>query len=183
MIVESKKNNSELIKSVKSLTDEVNRYIIVFDNSFDNFQAYQELKLLEKYVNAKRNVSIMNIICFEYILLEFDQLIEWIYAPDYDFRSKRATAILAREKLIAALKTGNLNYKALREVVEYDNKLDDHNIEQLSAKLLYDLTRNTGFEVSRGNIGECWIRSVIGPADSTTIYVVWIHIGYLLLIK
>ena len=38
VIVESKKNNSELVKAVKSLQDEENKYIIVFDNSFDNLQ-------------------------------------------------------------------------------------------------------------------------------------------------
>ena len=38
IIVESKKNNSELVKAVKSLQDEENKYIIVFDNSFDNLQ-------------------------------------------------------------------------------------------------------------------------------------------------
>lgn len=27
------------------------------------------------------------------------------------------------------------------------------------AKLLFDLTRNTGFEVSKRSIGECWIKS------------------------
>ena len=34
--VESKTNNSELVKAVKSLSDEENKYIIVLDNSFDN---------------------------------------------------------------------------------------------------------------------------------------------------
>ena len=34
--VESKKNNSELVKAVKGLKDKANRYIVVFDNSFDN---------------------------------------------------------------------------------------------------------------------------------------------------
>lgn len=43
--------------------------------------------------------------------------------------------------------------------MEYDKNLDSHNIEQISAKLLFDLTRNTGFEVSKGSIGECWIKS------------------------
>ena len=36
VIVESKKNNSELVKAVSILQDATNRYIIVFDNSFDN---------------------------------------------------------------------------------------------------------------------------------------------------
>ena len=32
-------------------------------------------------------------------------------------------------------------------------------MEQLSAGILFDLTRNTGFEVSKGSVGECWIKS------------------------
>ena len=48
VIVESKKNNSELVKDVRKLEDEENRYIIVFDNSFDNLQVYQEQKILKR---------------------------------------------------------------------------------------------------------------------------------------
>lgn len=49
-----------------------------------------------------------------------------------------------------------MNYKAIREIMDYDSSLQNHNIEQLSAKLLFDITRNTGFEVSKGDLGECW---------------------------
>lgn len=117
VIVESKKNNSELVKSVRTLQDTENRYIIVFDN----LQIVMEKKRLKKYVNEKENVFLLNIICFEYLLLEFKELIEWIYAPEDEFLQKRAKAI--------------------------------------AAKLLFDLTRNTGFEVSKGILGECWIKS------------------------
>ncbi len=48
VIVESKKNNSELVKAVKTLQDEENKYIIVFDNSFDNLQVVMEQKRLKK---------------------------------------------------------------------------------------------------------------------------------------
>ena len=65
VIVESKKNNSELVKAVKSLEDQENRYIIVFDNSFDNFQVYQEQKILNEYIDKKNNVLLINVICFE----------------------------------------------------------------------------------------------------------------------
>lgn len=159
VIVESKKNNSELVKSVKALTDRTNRYIIAFDNSFDNVQLYMEQKALKKAAASKENVTLLNLICFEYILLEFDQLIHWIYAVDDAFLEKRAPAVKAREKLVRALSSGELNYKEIREVVEYDSKIKNHNIEQIAAKLLFDLTRNTGFEVSKGAIGECWMKS------------------------
>ena len=55
--VEGKKNNSELVKSVKALKDISNKYIIVFDNSFDNLQVVMEQKLLRSYVDGKDNVD------------------------------------------------------------------------------------------------------------------------------
>lgn len=159
VIVESKKNNSELVKAVKTLQDEENKYIIVFDNSFDNLQVVMEQKRLKKYVNEKKNVFLLDIICFEYILLEFQELIEWIYAPEDEFLQKRARAVEARHKLVEFLQEDNFDYKGIREIVDYDKHIEEHNIEQLSAKLLFDLTRNTGFEVSKGVLGECWIKS------------------------
>ena len=47
----------------------------------------------------------------------------------------------------------------IREIKDYCDNLEDYNIEQLSAKILFELTRNTGFVVSKGSIGECWIKS------------------------
>lgn len=156
VIVESKMNNRELVKAVKGLTDKENRYIIALDNSFDNVQVYMEQKILKEAADIKDNVFLLNLICFEYTLLELDKLIDWIYAPEDEFREKRAGAITAREKLINIIKSGEMNYREIQEIIDYDSNLNNHNIEQLSAKLLFDLTRNTGFEVSKANLGECW---------------------------
>lgn len=79
--------------------------------------------------------------------MEFDKLIDWIYAPEDKFREKRAGAIAARNRFVQMISTGDVNYKEIQEIIDYDANLTDHNIEQLSAKLLLDLTRNTGFEV------------------------------------
>lgn len=159
VIVESKKNNSELVKAVKALQDRNNQYIIVLDHAFDNLQVYREQKLLKTYADGKDNVFLLSIICFEYLLLEFDKLVDWIYAPDDEFLIKRAWAVKAREILLPMIRSGELNYTSIREIVTNDNYKKEYNIEQLSARLLYDLTRNTGFEISKGKIGDCWIRS------------------------
>lgn len=159
IVLESKQNNSELVKAVKALEDSENRYIVVFDNSFDNLQVTMEQKMLRKYAGDKENVVLMDIICFEYILLEFKELIEWIYAPDDEFLVKREKAITAREKLVKTIQSGEINYKDIREIIEYNENVDNYNVEQLSARILFDLTRNTGFEVSKGSVGECWIKS------------------------
>lgn len=78
-----------------------------------------------------------------------------VNAPDDEFIQKRAKAVSARRELIQCIQCGDMDYKKIKEVLEYDQYIENHNIEQLSAKLLFDLTRNTGFEVSKGNIGEC----------------------------
>lgn len=159
IVLESKKNNSELVKAVKALEDSENRYIVVFDNSFDNLQVAMEQKLLKKYAGEKENVVLMDIICFEYILLEFKELIAWIYAPNDEFLVKRKKVITAREKLVKTIQSGDVDYKEIREIIEYNKNVDNYNVEQLSARILFDLTRNTGFEVSKGSVGECWINS------------------------
>lgn len=127
--VESKKNNSELVKAVKNLEDMENRYVIVFDNSFDNLQVTMEQKLLKQYADKKENIVLLDIICFEYVLLEFKNLINWIYAPDDDFLKKRAGVIAARSKLVSSIENGNMNYKDIKEIVEYDEHIIEHNIE------------------------------------------------------
>lgn len=165
VIVESKTNNRELVKAVKGLTDKENRYIIALDNSFDNVQIYMEQKIMKEAADIRDNVFLLELICFEYTLLEFDKLIDWIYTPEDEFREKRAGAIAAREKLVNIIKSGEMNYKAIQEIIDYDSNLNNHNIEQLSAKLLFDLTRNTGFEVSKGDLGECWRQNCCEWAD------------------
>jgi hypothetical protein len=118
-----------------------------------------EQKILRQYTDKKDNVFIMDIICFEYLLLEFKDLISWIYASDDEFLTKRIKAIMAREKLVSMIETDEFNYKDIKEIIDYNESVNNYNIEQLSAKILFDLTRNTGFEVSKGNIGECWVTS------------------------
>ena len=87
------------------------------DNSFDNLQAVMELKLLKHYVDKRNNVFLMDIVCFEYILLGFKDLIKWIYAPYDEFLVKRAAMITARNKLVDCIETGELNYKDFREIL------------------------------------------------------------------
>lgn len=48
---------------------------------------------------------------------------------------------------MSSIGSSELNYKEIQEIMEYDKHIKEHNIEQLAARLLFDLTRNTGFEV------------------------------------
>lgn len=56
VVVESKKNCSELVRAVRSLGGSDNRYIIALDNSFDNLQSVMERKLLKRYTEGQDNI-------------------------------------------------------------------------------------------------------------------------------
>ena len=118
-----------------------------------------QIGLAKNTTKEKDNVVLLDIICFEYILLEFKELIDWVFTPDDEFLEKRADIISARTKLLRAISNGDSSYKEIKEIKDYCDNIEDYNIEQLSAKILFELTRNTGFEVSKSGIGECWIRS------------------------
>ncbi|MCM1180739.1 MAG: DEAD/DEAH box helicase family protein, partial [Clostridium sp.] len=67
---------------------EIKRNLDLEDNQLDDkvvFESDAYVDALNHYAKEKSNVSIMNIICFEYILLEFDKLIDWIYASNDEF--------------------------------------------------------------------------------------------------
>ena len=45
-------------------------------------------------------------------------LIDWIYAPEDEFRDKRAGAIAATKKISSnVLDSGEMNYKAIQEII------------------------------------------------------------------
>lgn len=62
VIVESKTNNSELIKAVQNLSDHENKYIVAFDQAFDNIQVVREHQLLQTCIRERRNVYELRLI-------------------------------------------------------------------------------------------------------------------------
>lgn len=161
VIVESKRNCSRLIKAIQDLKDTDNYYIIAYDHSFDNEQVVRELIHLKRACRIHRNIFELDMISFEYLLLEFEKLIQWIYAEDDGFRKSRKQLIGLREELLAAV-GHHCDYKEIKGIRDYIKAADEYNIERLASKILFDLTRNTGFEVSKGALGICWRSSCCG---------------------
>lgn len=154
VVLESKTNSSELVKSVAKI-DSSDTYIVALDHSFDNDQSIREISTLREVIQKKNNVYELNLISFEFVLLSFPLLLDWIYAEKDEFREKRAYLITVREKLLEAVGKQK-DYKEIPEIMDWLNKIDEYNIEQITAKLLYELTRNTGFVVDKSNLGVCW---------------------------
>ena len=95
---------------------------------------------------------------FEFALLSFDLLEQWVFAEEDEMREKRKNLLQARAVFLKQNSSGAdaTGLQAFKEAfADYESK----NSEQIAAKLLYGITRNTGFETDKSQVGDCFINT------------------------
>ena len=103
--VESKKNNSELCKAVSKIVDDENKYYILMDNAIDNPDVPRETQRLHIALKDKRNVALIKIHSFEFVLLSFRLLEDWVFANEDVLKEKRAKLIEQKIYLLTSSAT------------------------------------------------------------------------------
>ena len=103
-IVESKGSNQGILDAVLDLEiKDDDKYYIAFDYVVDNQDIrnkYRVLKSIEKSSEGK--LIILDMICFEYLILAFDKLVEWTGTGKTD-------KIKIREEVLAAVENHRIN--------------------------------------------------------------------------
>ena len=158
IIVEAKHGNSQLIKNAGNINEDGNLYYIMMDTVPDNPDILRELKRLKKNISGKNNVKVIKLHSFEFALLSFEYLEKWIFAEHDELKDKRKQKITAKQKFVELMTTGgNIDeLKAFKSVYSYESNT---NSEKIAARLLCDITRNTGFETNKSKIGSCFVCS------------------------
>lgn len=158
MIVQSKGNNTGLRKAASQIENDGNEYYILIDHAVDNPDVLREVKKLNLSVRGKENVTIIRIHSFELVLLSFRKLEDWIFASVDELKEKRRYLLNAGKILVQVMLCGG-NSEQLSRLKSELGFADRLNSEQISAKLLFEITRNTGFETDKGHLGECFLNS------------------------
>lgn len=156
IIVETKRNNTRLRQEASRIINDGNTYYILIDAFMDNADVLRELDGLKRGISGKENVFIVDIRSFEFVLLSFRLLEQWVFAQNDWLKDKRRELLQAR-KLFVELETVGGTDETLAELKELFPYMLNHSNEQVSAELLYQITRNTGFETSKGKLGECFL--------------------------
>ena len=154
-VVESKRNNTELCKAVSKLNSD-DRYYVLMDYAIDNPDVLRETQRLYSVVKGKNNVAVIKIHSFEFVLLSFQLLENWVFAEEDELKDKRKKLLELKSEFVDLICNGGEaeRLSVLKETLGYSKKL---NTEHLSAKILFEITRNTGFETTKGKLGECFI--------------------------
>ena len=79
LVVESKGSNQGLLDEVIDLNIKADeRYYIAFDYVVDNQDIRNKYRMLKSIADkAEGKIIILDMICFEYLILAFDKLVEW----------------------------------------------------------------------------------------------------------
>ena len=104
LVVESKWSNQGLLDALIDLDiKDDDKYYIAFDYVVDNQDIrnkYRVLKAIEK--SSEGRLIILDMICFEYLILVFDKLVEWTGTGKVD-------KIKIREEVLAAVENHRIS--------------------------------------------------------------------------
>ena len=117
IVVQTKKNNSRLRKDACAVSNDGNTYFILIDSFVDNADVLREIDKLKKGTSEKENVSIVDIRSFEFALLSFTLLEQWVFAEDDWLKEKRQELLKARELFVKLQTQGGDAAKATAEPV------------------------------------------------------------------
>lgn len=114
LVVESKGSNQGILDALSDLElENDDRYYIAFDYVVDNQDIrnkYRMLKIIEEKSEGK--IIILDMICFEYLILAFETLVEWTGIGKTD-------KIKIREEVLAAVENHRINLSKINDERHY----------------------------------------------------------------
>ena len=154
-VVESKGSNQGLLDAVLDLDiKDDDKYYIAFDYVVDNQDIrnkYRVFKSIEKSSEGK--LIILDMICFEYLILAFDKLVEWTGTGKKD-------KIKIREEVLAAVENHRINLSMIddEKTLQYIAGFKRYSTERVMKSLVGEFTQNEKWSVKGHLMGECWYK-------------------------
>ena len=155
LVVESKENNQNLLDALLDIDmKEDDEYYIAFDYVVDNQDIrnkYRMLKLMENKAEGK--VIILDMICFEYLILAFDKLVEWTGTGKTD-------KIKIREEVLSAIEDHRINLSKIEDekTLQYLAGFKRYSTERVMKSLVGEFTQNEKWSIKGSLMGECWYK-------------------------
>ena len=153
LVVESKESNQGILNAVSDLRpEEEDKYYIAFDYVVDNQDIRNKYRLL-KSIAEKSNgrIIILDMICFEYLILAFDYLVPWTGSGKKD-------KIRIREEVLAAVEDHRIHLSKIHDekTLQYVVGFKRYSTERVMKSLLGEFTQNEKWSVKGPLMGECW---------------------------
>ena len=109
------------------------------------------LKSIEE--NSEGKIVILDMICFEYLILAFDKLAEWTGIGKTD-------KIKIREEVLAAVENHTIDLSKIddEKTLQYIARFKRYSAERVMKSLVGEFTQNEKWSVKGALMGECWYK-------------------------
>lgn len=148
--VESKGSNQGLLDAVLDLEmKDDDKYYIAFDYVVDNQDIRNKYRMLKSIERSSRGkLVILDMICFEYLILAFDKIVEWTGTGKTD-------KIKIREEVLAAVEDHRINLSKIddEKTLQYLAGFKRYSTERVMKSLVGEFTQNEKWSVKGGTYG------------------------------
>ena len=155
LVIESKESNQGILDGLSALEiKEGDKYYIAFDYVVDNQNIRKKYRLLKSIAEkSEGKVIILNMICFEHLILAFDKLVLWT-------RTGKADKIKIREEVLSAIENHRINLSKIddEKTLQYLAGFKRYSTERVMKSLVGELTENEKWSVKGSLMGECWYK-------------------------
>ena len=155
LVVESKGSNQGLLNALSDIDMKANdKYYILFDYVVDNQDIRNKYRILKSIADkAEGKIIILDMICFEYLILAFDKLVEWTGTGKRD-------KIKIREEVLSAIENHRINLSKIgdEKTLQYLASFKRYSTERVMKSLVGEFTQNEKWSVKGVLMGECWYK-------------------------
>lgn len=155
LAIESKGSNQGILDALSDLEiKKGDEYYIAFDYVVDNQDIRNKYRLLKSIAEkSEGKVVILDMICFEYLILTFDKLVPWT-------GTGKADKIKIRDDILSAIEDHRINLSKIddEKTLQYLAGFKRYSTERVMKSLVGELTENEKWSVKGSLMGECWYK-------------------------
>ena len=135
-------------------TEDGDEYFVAFDYVVDNQDIRNKYRMLKSITDkSEGKIVILDMICFEYLILAFDKLVEWTGTGKTD-------KIKIRDKVLAAVENHRIDLSKIddEKTLQYIAGFKRYSTERVMKSLVGEFTQNEKWSVKGNLMGECWYK-------------------------
>ena len=155
LAIESKESNQGILDALSDLEIKADdKYYIAFDYVVDNQDIRNKYRMLKSIADkAEGKIIILDMICFEYLILAFDKLVVWTGTGKTD-------KIKIREEVLSAIENHRINLSKIDDemTLQYLAGFKRYSTERVMKSLVGEFTQNEKWSVNSPLMGECWYK-------------------------
>ena len=155
LVVESKGSNQGLLDAVIDLSiKDDDEYYVAFDYVVDNQDIRNKYRMLKSITDkSEGKIVILDMICFEYLILAFDKLVEWT-------GTVKTYKIKIREEVLEVVENHRIDLSKIddEKTLQYIAGFKRYSTERVMKSLVGEFTQNEKWSVKGALMGECWYK-------------------------